>query len=129
MQIHVQVRRLAPNQRRPRSIESDDIPYQYDREALFDLNYTASVADDNRRDWTEQVCPQAATLLVTEIGKYTLDELLVSAAAEPLGEIRDRIKEALLEQQGDEHLQSLPKGIEIIGVGVGGLELPKDVID
>jgi regulator of protease activity HflC (stomatin/prohibitin superfamily) len=120
-----QVRRPPPG-RRPRSIESDAIPYPYDREALFELTYSTSVAGEERLDWTEQVAPQAAALLVTEIGKYTLDELVVSGGAEPLGEIKDRIKNSLKEQQAD-HLQTLPQGLEIINVGVGGVELPPDV--
>ncbi len=125
--VTFQVRRPATDQRRPRSVERDDLPYPYDRDALFDLTYTSSVGDDARLEWTEQVCPQAATLLVTEIGKYTLDELLVSAGAEPMSEIRDRIKNGLKEQQGDDHLQMLSRGIDIMGIGVGPLELPKDV--
>lgn len=123
-----QVRRPAPDQRRPRSVETDPIPYHYDRDALFDLTYAASIADDDKRDWTEQVCPQAATMLVVEIAKYTLDELLVSAGSEPMSEIRDRIKTGLKEQQGDSEFQTLSKGIDIVGVGIGALELPHDVI-
>lgn len=123
-----QVRRPSPDRRRPRSVENDAIPYHYDRDALFDLTYAASIADDDTRDWTEQVCPQAATMLVTEIGKFTLDELLVSAGAEPMNEIRERIKTGLKEQQGDSDFQSLSKGIDIVGVGIGPLELPDDVI-
>lgn len=123
-----QVRRPAPDQRRPRSIETDAIPYPYDRDALFDLTYTASIADDDKRDWTEQVCPQAAAMLVTEISKFTLDELLVSAGAEPMDKIKDRIKTGLKEQQGDSEFQTLSKGIDIVGVGIGGLELPPDVV-
>ncbi len=125
--VTFQVRRPASDQRRARSIERDAIPYPYDRDALFDLTYTASVGDDAKLEWTEQVCPQAATLLVTEIGKYTLDELLLSAGAEPMGEIRDRIKSGLKEQQEDDHLQTLSRGIDIMNVSVGPLELPKDV--
>lgn len=127
--VNFQVRRRSPDQRRPRSIANDPIPYPYDRDALFDLTYTASVADDDKRIWTEQACPQAATILVTEIGKYTLDELLVSAGSGPMAQIRNRIKSALEEQQTDSELQTLPKGIEIMGVGVGPLELPADVTD
>ena len=125
--VTFQVRRPASDQRRARSIERDDIPYPYDRDALFDLTYTASVSDDAKLEWTEQVCPQAATLLVTEIGRYTLDELLLSAGAEPMGEIRERIKSGLKEQQEDDHLQTLSRGIDIMNVSVGPLELPKDV--
>jgi regulator of protease activity HflC (stomatin/prohibitin superfamily) len=126
--VTFQVRRPSADRRRPRSIEADVIPYPYDRDALFDLTYIASVGDEEKRGWTDQVAPQAATLLVTEIGKYTLDDLLVSGGAEPMADIRERIKAALKDQQGDEHLQSLTKGIDILGVGVGGLELPPEVL-
>jgi len=125
--VTFQVRRPSPDQRRPRSIEADVIPYPYDPDALFELAYSASVVDDVRRDWTEQVAPQAAALLITEIGKFTLDELLEGAAAEPLGEIKQRIKSGLKEQQSDDNPQTLSKGIEVVGVGVGPLQLPEDV--
>lgn len=125
--VTFQVRRPAPDQRRPRSIESDVLPYPYDLDALFELAYTTSVVDDEQRRWTEQVAPQAAALLVTEIGKFTLDELLESGGAEPLGEIKQRIKSGLIEQQSDDNPQTLSKGIEIVGVGVGPLELPDDI--
>lgn len=127
--VSFRVRRLREGERRPRSIETDTIPYRYDRDAIFDLNYAASVAgDDERLPWTEQVCPQAATLLVGEIGRYTLDELLVSAGAEPMGKIKENIKTALLAQQDSDEGQVLSKGIEILSVGVGGLELHEDVV-
>lgn len=125
--VSFQVRRPSPDQRRPRSVATDALPYPYERDALFDLTYTHSVADGDKRDWMEQVAPQAATMLVTEIGKYTLDQLLVSAAAEPMGQVRDKIKNDLKEQQGDSEYQTLSRGIEIIGVGIGALELPSDV--
>jgi regulator of protease activity HflC (stomatin/prohibitin superfamily) len=125
--VTFQVRRPSPTQRRPRSVEADVLPYPYDRDALFDLYYASSVANDEKRNWTEQVCPQAATLLISEIGKYTLDELLVSAAAEPLGEIKDRIKNALQERQGEDQMQTLSKGIDVVSVGIGPLELPPEV--
>lgn len=126
--VTFQVRRPAPDRRRPRSVETDPIPYPYDKDALFDLNYTASVVDDAQRDWTQQVCPQAATLLVTEIGKYPLADLLVSAGAEPLAEIKNNIKVGLKEQQTNSEFQTISKGIDILGIGVGALELPADVI-
>ena len=126
--VTFQVRRPASDRRRPRSLETDPIPYPYDRDALFDLNYTASVVDDNQRDWTEQVCPQAATLLVTEIGKYLLADLLVSAGSEPLADIKNNIKAGLKEQQTNSEFQIISRGIDILGVGVGALELPADVI-
>ena len=50
------VRRLAPGQRRPRSVEMDTIPYPYDRSALFHLTYAGSVTgDDIRLSWADQM--------------------------------------------------------------------------
>jgi regulator of protease activity HflC (stomatin/prohibitin superfamily) len=127
--VSFHVRRRPPGQRRPRSVESDDIPYPYDRAALFDLTYAGSVGGDNdAAGWTEQICPSAATLLVREIGRFTLDQLLVSGGAEPLSEIRANIKRDLEAQQTSDDGPTLPKGVTIAGVGVGGLKLPDDVV-
>lgn len=130
------IRRPDPAQRRPRSVETDVIPYPYDRNALFDLTYSASIRGDEQRHWMEQVAPQAAALLVTEIHKYTLNQLLVSAGTEPLEQIKKQIEQILKEQtrpvtaeEQEENAvrQTLPKGIEIMGVAIGGLQLPKEV--
>ncbi len=126
--VTFRVRRPTVGHRRPRSVENDPIPYPYDKEALFDLTYAAGTIGESKRSWTELVAPQAATMLVTEIGKYTLDELLVGAGAEPLSEIRERIKSGLAEQQTAGDYQTISRGIDILGVGVGSLELPADVI-
>ncbi len=122
------VRRLSPNERRPRSVETDAVPYPYDRQALFDLTYASAVAGDSKMDWTEQVAPAAATLLVGEIGRYTLDQLLVSGGAAPLGEIKASIKSGLEAMQQSDDGPTLPKGIAIVSVGVGALEMPTDVM-
>ena len=125
--VSFRVRRPAPDRRRPRSVEAEDFPYPYDRDALFDLAYTGTVADDEKRDWRDLVCPQAATLLVTEIGKFTLDQLLEGAGSEPISAMKDRIKNSLKDMQEDEEVQTLPTGIEILGVGIGSLKLPEEV--
>ena len=127
--VSFHVRRLSPDERRPRS-EMEEIPYRYDRTALFDLTYAASVTGDNERlDWTEQVAPQAATLLVSEIGRYTLDQLLVSGGAEPIGEMKKSIQRGLEALQEAEDGPTLPKGITITGVGIGALEVDKDPLN
>ncbi len=67
--------------------------------------------------------------------------MLVSAAAEPLDQIKKQVEEGLKELQKPEEedthpelpvtgkapRQTLPRGIEITGVSVGGLQLPEDV--
>ena len=127
--VSFHVRRLPPGERRPRSVETDTIPYPFDRQALFDLTYAGSVAgEEGRLSWADQICPQAATLLVGEIGRFTLDQLLESAAAEPMGEIKANIKRGLEALQASEDGPTLPKGVTIASVGVGGLELPDEVV-
>ncbi len=123
------IRRLPPGERRPRSVETDAIPYPYDRSALFELTYAGSVnGDDSLPDWAEDLAPLAATLLVGEIGRYTLDQLLVSGGAEPMGAIKTNIRRGLEAMQTGEDGPTLPRGITIAGIGVGGLELPPDVV-
>ena len=123
------VRRLAPGERRPRSVEMDTSPYPYDRSALFHLTYAGSITDDdNRLSWADQICPQAATLLVSEIGRYTLDELLISGAAKPLDDIKKNIQRGLEEMQNNDNGPTLPKGVTIQRVNVGSLALPRDVV-
>jgi regulator of protease activity HflC (stomatin/prohibitin superfamily) len=125
--FHVQ--RRDTGQRQQRSVEMDTIPYPYDRSALFHLTYAGSITgDDIRLSWADQMCPLAATLLVSEIGRYTLDQLLVSGAAQPLNEIKANIKRGLEEMQTNDDGPTLPKGITIKGVGVGALGLPPDVV-
>lgn len=127
--VSFHVRRLPTGERRPRSVETDTIPYPYDRQALFDLTYAGSVAgEEGRLSWADQICPQAATLLVGEIGRFNLDQLLVSAGAEPMGEIKANIKRGLEALQTSEDGPTLPKGVTIANVGVGSLTLPDDVV-
>lgn len=98
-------------------------PYPYDKEAVFHLHYISTVAEgDEIKPWTEQVAPQAATLLVSELGKYTLDELTVDGGADRLGDARRSIKQDMEEQ-------FLPLGIEILSVGIGYLQPPPEVME
>ena len=125
--FHVQ--RRAAGERQQRSVEMDRIPYPYDRSAIFHLTYAGSVTgDDVRLSWADQVCPLAATLLISEIGRFTLDELLVSGATQPLTEIKANVKRGLEEMQTNDNGPTLSKGITIKSVGVGALGLPEDVV-
>ena len=63
-----------------------------------------------------------------EIGRFNLDQLLVSAGAEPMGEIKANIKRGLEALQTSEDGPTLPKGVTIANVGVGSLTLPDDVV-
>ncbi|HEY1410438.1 MAG TPA: hypothetical protein VF434_15970, partial [Promineifilum sp.] len=58
-----------------------------------------------------------------------LDQLLEGAGSEPISAMKDRIKNSLKDMQEDEGVQTLPTGIEILGVGIGSLKLPEEVTD
>ncbi len=96
--------------------------YPYDGEAIFRATHlTARTETDYVSNWTEMIAPHAATLLVGEIGQYTLDELLDTAGAEPLAQVRQNVL-------GEMERAFAADGIEVTSVGVGALELPEDVV-
>lgn len=110
---------------RQSEIEHSDknLLYPYDKDAIFHVSYVDSVDGQNHlRPWTEQLAPHAATLLVSELSKYTLNELqqVGTAGAAPLDTIKKEIKQHL-EPVAEQH------GIELLGVGVGPFTLPEDV--
>lgn len=106
----------------------DPIPYPYEPNAIFQLNYATTLAEGLEvQPWTEQVCPQAVTLLVSELGRYSIDELLAEGSVPAMTRIKANVMAGLQDQQGEGQLQSITRGIEIISVGVGALELPEDV--
>lgn len=125
--VTFQVRQPSADQPRLGSVESDIIPYPYNKYDLFQLARSTSMAGDKKQDWTEQVAPQAAALLVTEIAKFRLDELLEKGGADSLKTITDRIKRDLEARQDDGSRQTLSRGLEIISVRVAPLELPTEV--
>jgi regulator of protease activity HflC (stomatin/prohibitin superfamily) len=103
----------------------DDIPYPYDKDAVFRVIYSGSIdAEDRFRPWTEQLCPQAATLFVTELAQYTLNELYQTddAGVGPVDEIKQKIK-----RQMQQHFEN--DGIEILSVGGGKLKPPDSVME
>jgi regulator of protease activity HflC (stomatin/prohibitin superfamily) len=115
--------------RRPRDAEGtptvppdqERLPYPYDRDAIFHLNYTGSVGEGNNlRAWTEQALPMASTLLVSHVARHPLDALLEMGGSEPLNRIKREI-ETELKRQFE------PEGIEIDSVSIGPLEAPPDV--
>lgn len=97
-------------------------PYPYDKDAVFHLHYISTVAErDEVRPWTEQVAPRAATLLVSELEQYSIDELTTSGGSDKVNDARKTIQNSLEEQ-------FQPLGIEIMSVGVGALQPPPEVM-
>ncbi|WP_420642040.1 SPFH domain-containing protein [Candidatus Leptofilum sp.] len=104
--------------------DDDDLLYPFDREAIFQVSYDETVDEQGRhRPWTAQLTPPAAAILTNEIPKFSLDELLHAVdGVAPLEAIKQTITRNL-------QRRFLPKGIEVLSVGIGGLTLPDGVRD
>lgn len=103
--------------------EEDPLLYPYDKEAIFLVSQLSSRDSENGiRPWTEQLAPQAATMLVSELAQYTLNQIYQTdnSGRQPLAEIRDRILRELSQAFGYYR-------IDIMGVSVRRLELPSEV--
>lgn len=102
----------------------DDLLYPFDRDAIFHVSYDETVDErGNLLPWTRQLTPPAAAILANEIPKHSLNELTRAVeGVSPLEEIKQTITREL-------QRRFLPKGIEVLAVGVGGLTLPEGVRD
>lgn len=99
----------------------EGVQHPYDSEAVFQADYARSVDATNQvLDWSHQLCPQAATILVSELSQYTLDELYQGGGSIMLGEVKKRIKRQLVPSFAKD-------GIEVMGVGVGALKVPEEI--
>lgn len=102
----------------------DELLYPFDPEAIFHVSYDETVDEQgNLLPWTRQLTPPAAAILANEIPKHSLNELTRAVeGVSPLDEIQQTITREL-------QRRFLPKGIEVLAVGVGGLALPEGVRD
>ena len=107
-----------------RNAAEDDLLYPFDPEAIFHVSYDETVDEHgNMLAWTRQLTPPAAAILANEIPKHSLNELTrAEESVWPLEEIKQTIIRDL-------QRRFLPKGIEVLGVGVGELTFPEGVRD
>lgn len=101
------------------------LQYPYEKDAIFHVAYANSIQPGEKLlPWTEQLCPPAVTVFVTELAKYSLNELYQrdDAGLGPLDNVRQEVQREL--EKLVDHL-----GIEILGVGIGTLTLPPAVIE
>jgi regulator of protease activity HflC (stomatin/prohibitin superfamily) len=104
-------------------IRPGDTVYHYDPDGIFHVNYAGSVVDgETASRWSDLVTPIAANLYVTEIARYTLDQLYEadSDGNGPKTEINRRVQRNL---ERSERLE----GIDILSVNSGGIILPESV--
>jgi regulator of protease activity HflC (stomatin/prohibitin superfamily) len=102
-----------------------DVPYPYDTEAIFQVCYFGAVGEqENEVPWGQRVVNQAAADLVTALSRRTLDELYQAdePGADPMVHLKNELQEQLI-------ITFAPKGIDVISVSVGPLDLPLDVME
>jgi hypothetical protein len=103
------------------AITPGDVVHHYDPDAIFHVNYAGSIIDgESKRRWSDLVTPIAANLFVTEIARYTLDQLYqVDSNGNGLkNEINQRVQRNLAR---NDRLD----GIEVLSVGSGIITLPE----
>ncbi|MCB9006792.1 MAG: SPFH domain-containing protein [Ardenticatenaceae bacterium] len=107
-----------------REAAEDDWLYPFDPEAIFHVSYDDAVDEKGHLlTWTRQLTPPAAVALANEIPQHSLDELTrAEEGASPLEAIKQTIMRDL-------QRRFVPKGIEIIAVGIGELTFPDGVRD
>lgn len=104
-------------------IIAGETAYHYDPNSIFHVNYAGSVDEESGANrWSDLVAPLAANLFVTEIARYTLEQLYQadSDGNGPKSEINQRVKRSL---ERNDRLD----GVEILSVGSGIIELPETV--
>ncbi len=102
--------------------QDEDLLYPFDRDAIFHVSYDDTVDEQGKLlPWTRQLTPPAAAMLANEIPKHSLDEL--SGAVDGISPL-EAIKQTITSKV---KRRFLPKGIEVLSVGIGGFKLPEEV--
>ena len=100
---------------------NDDLEFPYDRSSVLWVSQLNTYNQENSiRPWSEQLAPQAATYMISEIAQYTLDEL--SQDRTIFSGIAQRVRRQLRAEFDD-------WGIKIINVNVSPVKLPDDILE
>lgn len=95
--------------------------YPYLKSAIFQVSQAGSIdAYNELLPWTEQLAPQAASYVVSELAQFTLNEL--SQEPNLLNGVQNRVRRQLRSNFDD-------MGIKIFNVGVSLRDLPQEIVD
>lgn len=98
--------------------------FPFDQDAIFNVNYLGNFTKDDEdvMDWTERVPRQAASALIGEVSRYSLDELFHpdESTASPLEVIKGKITKRLTKA-------FKKNGIDVTFVGVAPFTVPDDI--
>ena len=101
--------------------DGEKLEYPYHKTAIFQVSQASSIdAENELLPWTEQLAPQAASYLVSELAQFTLNEL----SQEPglLNGVQNRVRRQLRS-----NFDSM--GIKIFSVSVSLRNLPPEIIE
>ncbi len=100
--------------------EGDHLEYPYSKSAIFWVSQLVSFDQDNNvRPWSEQLAPQAATYMISEVAQFSLDELWQDPSL--FNGIQQRVRRQL-RSAFDEW------GIKIYNVKVTPQKLPDQIV-
>ena len=102
----------------------EDLQFPFDQEAIFKVNFLGNFKSDDGEEipWSERVTRQAASAVIGEISRYSLDELLQpdESRASRLEIIKGRVEKQVA--------RTFEKyGIHIVMVGVAPFQVPDDI--
>lgn len=101
-----------------------DLQFPFEQEAIFQINFLGNFKPegDTPIAWSDRVCRQAASALIAEVSRYSLDELFQpdESRAAPLEKIKGKI--------GKQVSRTFEKyGLQIFFVGVSPFQVPDDI--
>jgi regulator of protease activity HflC (stomatin/prohibitin superfamily) len=99
----------------------DQLEFPYDESAVLWVSQLNTFDQDNSvRPWSEQLAPQAATYMISEVAQYTLDELTQDRTV--FVGISQRVRRQLRAAFDD-------WGIKIHNVSVAPVKFPDDILE
>lgn len=102
----------------------ENLLYPFDQDAIFKVNYLGNFTkeDEDIMDWDERVPHHAASAVIGEVSRYSLDELFHpdESTAAPLEQIKEKVTKGLK--------RAFKKnGVDITFLGVAPFIVPKDI--
>ena len=100
------------------------LPYPYNPEAIFGVNYLNNYRSENGiLLWSERIARKAASILIGELAQYALDELYRpdQISFSPRKRIQGRLTQKLKSEFDSQ-------GVTILGAGAGRLTVPEEVV-
>lgn len=121
--------------RRTESDAQEWIPFPYDKDSIFLLTYANGVGATSEIPWNERICDQAASLFITEVARYRLDQLYqpeeAAADAVPVQElvlkVRQRLEERMTTIFDCDDPETCP--VELLNVSAIRFKPPQEVIE